>query len=202
MLRVGWKNLFIKMYRELKEKNIKLDNIYAKSKLGATRIEWKCSKCTDKEKEEIENIFSEYEKLSNKTCELCGKKGILRQTSPMFTTLCDECFEYMKNDKLKKYLLFYRNLTEFDYISICQKFGILKEKEKITYFGLKVYKINGSEYVREDDIKKLPFYDFWQESAESSTMIIDEDLGNLVFLYDWKAFCHIFIKTGKDQFIQ
>jgi len=75
-------------------------------------------------------------------------------------------------------------------------------KNKFTFFGLKVYTIDNQDYIREEDIKKLPFYEFWKESAKGSTYIIDEKLGNLIFLYDWESFSKEFIKTGKHRYMK
>ena len=66
-----------------------------------------------------------------------------------------------------------------------------------TYFGLEIIK---DRYIREDDIKKLPFYEFWEESATGSTMVVDEKDGNLVYLHDWESFCIHFIRTGKHRY--
>lgn len=74
-------------------------------------------------------------------------------------------------------------------------------KERTTYFGLKVYNIDNQDYVREEDIKKLPFYNFWKTSATGSTCIADDKLGILIYLYDWEEFSVLFIKTGKHRYM-
>ncbi|MGK4361523.1 hypothetical protein ACSMFQ_18805 [Ectopseudomonas chengduensis] len=68
-----------------------------------------------------------------------------------------------------------------------------------TYFGLPVYSCNGTKCVSRDDIKNLPFFDFWEESATGSTCPVD---GGVVYVYlrDWIAFADIFIKTGRHRF--
>jgi hypothetical protein len=72
-------------------------------------------------------------------------------------------------------------------------------KEK-TYFGLSIH-VDDERYVLESDIKKLPFYDFWQESARGSTCIVlDKDSG--IFLHDWENFCRLFIETGTHRLIK
>lgn len=69
-------------------------------------------------------------------------------------------------------------------------------KEK-TYFGLSVYD-NSERYVLQSDIKKLPFYDFWEEGARGTTYILlSEERG--VFIHDWENFCKLFIETGKHR---
>lgn len=66
---------------------------------------------------------------------------------------------------------------------------------KQTYFGLTIYNEN---LVKEDDIKKLPFYEFWLESAKGSTYpMIDNEA--YIYLYDWESFSRLFIKTGKHR---
>lgn len=66
----------------------------------------------------------------------------------------------------------------------------------VTFFGLPV--LDG-KLVREADIAKLPFYDFWRESALGSTQpIIDGQ--SYVYLHDWEAFCRLFIKTGRHRY--
>jgi hypothetical protein len=74
-------------------------------------------------------------------------------------------------------------------------------KERTTYFGLKIYTIDNQDYVREKDIKKLPFYDFWKTSAKGSTCITDDKLEDLIYLYDWENFSVFFIKTGKHRYM-
>jgi len=68
---------------------------------------------------------------------------------------------------------------------------------KVSYFGLPV--IN-DWFVRKNDIKNLPFYEFWEESSIGSTVLknggTDDDLVPLV---DWERFSRLFIKTGKHR---
>lgn len=65
-----------------------------------------------------------------------------------------------------------------------------------TYFGLKIY---DEKFVREEDVKQLPFYDFWAKSAQNSTCVVHEDQ-RLIYLHDWGRFCEQFIKTGKHRY--
>ena len=82
----------------------------------------------------------------------------------------------------------------------------------ISYFGVKPVKYeyiqpdeNGEAcyiwLVREVDIEKLPFYDFWKESARGSTCMADEDHQGkmLIYVHDWEAFCRLFITTGRNR---
>lgn len=69
--------------------------------------------------------------------------------------------------------------------------------QHITYFGLKVYQ---EHFVKEEEIKQLPFYAFWKESHQGSTIIIDPILGELIYLSDWNCFCNRFIKTGTHRY--
>lgn len=66
----------------------------------------------------------------------------------------------------------------------------------MTFFGMPV--IDG-KLVRESDIAKLPFFDFWRESARGSTQPILDGEPH-VYLHDWEAFCRLFIKTGRHRF--
>lgn len=67
-----------------------------------------------------------------------------------------------------------------------------------TYFGIEIFENN---LVREDDIKKLPFYEFWNESMLGSGYLI-KDGNNYIYLVDWENFCRLFIKTGKHRFLK
>lgn len=75
-----------------------------------------------------------------------------------------------------------------------------------SYFGIKPFFIpSGSQgcwFVKEVDIEKLPFYEFWKESTVGSGAFPDnENPGkSLIFFADWRAFCHLFIKTGKHRY--
>lgn len=69
-----------------------------------------------------------------------------------------------------------------------------------TIFGLPVVRRgNDQGYVRVSDIRSLPFFEFWKQGARGTTQLIDEDGEALVFLYDWEAFCKLFIETGKHR---
>ncbi len=67
-----------------------------------------------------------------------------------------------------------------------------------TYFGLEIFENN---LVKEDDIKKLPFYEFWNESAKGSTQLIKNG-SSYIYLTDWEGFCMLFIETGKHRFLK
>ena len=66
------------------------------------------------------------------------------------------------------------------------------------YFGLEIFENN---LVSEDEIKKLPFYEFWNESALGSTYLIKDGI-NYIYLTDWEIFCRLFIETGKHRFLK
>ena len=73
---------------------------------------------------------------------------------------------------------------------------IIKPLKNKTYFGLKIHQDN---LIKESDIKNLPFYEFWLESAKGSTCaIIDGE--EYIYLSDWESFANLFIKTGKHRF--
>ncbi len=67
--------------------------------------------------------------------------------------------------------------------------------ENKTFFGLTVYRHG----VKRSDIAKLPFYEFWSDSAMGSTeAMIDNE--SYVYLHDWERFCYSFILHGKHRF--
>ncbi len=69
-----------------------------------------------------------------------------------------------------------------------------------TFFGLEI--VNG-RCVRQADIAKLPFFDFWLQSAAGSGCPLDHDTGEpLAWLHDWEAFCRMFILTGRHRFMK
>jgi len=66
-----------------------------------------------------------------------------------------------------------------------------------TYFDLDVYELYGcGKCVRMEDIKKLPFYALWSESAMGSTMGVSEKYGSMVYLHDWVNFARSYIAHG------
>ena len=70
-----------------------------------------------------------------------------------------------------------------------------------TFFGLNVVRQGATgKFVRERDIKNLPFYEFWRDSSVGSTSIKHPVSGNLIYLHDWEAFCRQFIKTGQHRY--
>ena len=73
---------------------------------------------------------------------------------------------------------------------------VIKPLKNRTFFGLEIYQGN---LVKENDIKKLPFYDFWLESAYGSTYAIIDD-EEYIYLSDFESFSRLFIETGKHRF--
>ena len=73
---------------------------------------------------------------------------------------------------------------------------VIKPTKNRTFFGLEIHQGN---LVKENDIKKLPFYDFWYESAKGSTYVIIDD-EEYIYLTDFESFSKLFIKTGKHRF--
>ena len=67
-----------------------------------------------------------------------------------------------------------------------------------TYFGIEIFENN---LVSEDEITKLPFYEFWNESMLGSTYLVKNGK-NYIYLIDWESFCRLFIKTGKHRFLK
>ena len=73
---------------------------------------------------------------------------------------------------------------------------VIKPTKNRTYFGLEIHQ---DKLIKIDDIKNLPFYEFWLESAKGSTCaIIDGE--EYIYLSDWESFANLFIKTGKHRF--
>lgn len=69
-----------------------------------------------------------------------------------------------------------------------------------TFFGLPIVTNGGRKgYIRVSDIRSLPFFEFWEQGARGTTLLIGEDGEELIFLYDWEAFCNFFIETGKHR---
>ena len=64
-----------------------------------------------------------------------------------------------------------------------------------TFFGLKVYPLG----IRESDIKKLPFYEFWKASASGSTCALFNS-ETYIYLHDWERFCYSFILHGTHRY--
>lgn len=65
---------------------------------------------------------------------------------------------------------------------------------KTTYFGLPI--VSG-KYVRDNDIKALPFYEFWSDSARGIGCIGDPETGEMLIpLRDWEKFSVRFIEMG------
>lgn len=68
-----------------------------------------------------------------------------------------------------------------------------------TYFGLEI--VDG-KLVREADIMRLPFGEFWRESSVGSTTIGKPDSdAHFVYLHDWERFARLFISTGRHRYM-
>ncbi|MCT7635873.1 hypothetical protein N5U36_10455 [Aliarcobacter butzleri] len=73
---------------------------------------------------------------------------------------------------------------------------IIKPLKNKTFFGLEIHQ---DKLIKIDDIKKLPFYDFWLESSKGSTYaIIDNE--EYAYLNDFENFSKLFIEIGKNRF--
>ncbi len=66
--------------------------------------------------------------------------------------------------------------------------------EDKTFFGLDVYRHG----VKENEIKKLPFYEFWEASAVGSTCAVFEG-ETYVYIHDWERFCYSFVLHGTHR---
>ena len=66
-----------------------------------------------------------------------------------------------------------------------------------TYFGLPIVR---GKYVCDADIKALPFYEFWSDSARGIGCVGDPETGEvLIPLRDWEKFSVRFIETGRPR---
>lgn len=72
----------------------------------------------------------------------------------------------------------------------------MSDHPKTTYFGLPIV---NDKLVRLDDIRRLPFFSFWEESARGSTMLQGDEGALFVYLHDWENFARLFIATGKHR---
>lgn len=72
----------------------------------------------------------------------------------------------------------------------------MQDTARQTYFGLAIHR---ERYVRESEIRALPFFEFWRASSVGSAMV-EEGGEVLVPLPDWEAFSQLFIRTGKHRF--
>ena len=68
---------------------------------------------------------------------------------------------------------------------------------KTTYFGIPIREKN---LLKLDDIKQLPFYDFWKESTAGSTMLVDQEGNEMIYLHDWERFARLFIEAGIHRY--
>ena len=80
--------------------------------------------------------------------------------------------------------------------TLCEACLLTLKREELTYFGLEVHPGKG---IKESDIKKLPFYEFWKASAVGSTCAIF-DGETYVYRHDWENFCKSFIKYGTHRY--
>ena len=63
-----------------------------------------------------------------------------------------------------------------------------------TFFGVTIYERG----IKKSEIKKLPFFDYWEESAKGSTCALHEG-ETYVYLHDWERFCFSFILHGRHR---
>lgn len=70
--------------------------------------------------------------------------------------------------------------------------------KETTFFGLEIVQKN---LIRLNEIKQLPFYDFWLESSVGSAVLVDKTSGEeYVYLHDFERFSRLFIETGKHRY--
>ncbi|HEH9442051.1 TPA: hypothetical protein SIA39_004124 [Aeromonas sobria] len=71
--------------------------------------------------------------------------------------------------------------------------------EHKTYFGLEVHTEAFGPCVHLEDVQRLPFYAFWLEAAKGSTLGVNHDGLQCVYLQDWEKFAIQFINTGTHR---
>ncbi|WP_323590824.1 hypothetical protein [Aliarcobacter butzleri] len=140
----------------------------------------------------IRALVSQAENRSSTICEQCGKFGETRVDGGLYKTVCEEhqgssitVIEY--EEMMRKHYEERRRAKE----EVEQN-----PKPKKTYFGLEIQEGN---LIKESDIKKLPFYEFWLESSKGSTYAIIDD-EECIYLRDFESFSKLFIETGKHRF--
>ena len=75
----------------------------------------------------------------------------------------------------------------------------LLRTENKSFFDLSIYEYIGCIGVLKSEIKKLDPYSWCEVSRTSTMLCVTHDSGesdNLVYLYDWEKFSHIYINTG------
>jgi hypothetical protein len=65
-----------------------------------------------------------------------------------------------------------------------------------SFFGIPVH---NKKLVAVEDIKKLPFYNFWRESMTGSTILVDQQGNEMIYLHDWERFSKRFIEHGTHR---
>lgn len=84
----GWYGLLVSLLTEISKETVPENFVIAqiKEKFGSLRF------YVDNSTTEIYNIISKYEKLSETTCEVCGKTGKLqRGNTGWYSVRCDNC---------------------------------------------------------------------------------------------------------------
>ncbi len=195
----GWTNLVYDLGKDI-EDLCKLTNCellliqQIKEKFGTLRFYYNTlnSQYPKIIEQSIRALVLQAENRSSTICEICGKFGETRVDGGLYKTVCKEhqgssitVFEY--EEMMKKHYEERRRAKE----EVEQN-----PKPKKTYFGLE---IKDGNLIKESDIKNLPFYEFWLESAKGSTCaIIDGE--EYIYLSDFESFASLFIKTGKHRF--
>lgn len=80
---IGWKPLIDKIFEVMKNTDIKVEQV--KEKFGGLRF------YTDLSNDEVDEIISEAEAESFKTCEFCGAKDDVTTEGGWLKTLCKDC---------------------------------------------------------------------------------------------------------------
>lgn len=90
----GWKKIIEDLCREVNKANKDLIVVQIKEKFGTLRF------YTTYETDEVFELIRKAEKLSESTCENCGKEGKTQQIRGWYFTACENCRQKLEKGKL------------------------------------------------------------------------------------------------------
>ena len=96
----GWYKLIDKLSNEITKIDPNIQATCVKEKFGTLRFYFEGAQ-DEKTCDKIHNLLHNYDTISSKTCEECGKPGKLRKLEWWLQTLCNTCFKKAKH-KVRK----------------------------------------------------------------------------------------------------
>lgn len=87
----GWFNMIYELSEKIVVLDPKCEAVQVKEKFGGLRF------YVDNTTKEVHDLLHEYEEKSYKICEMCGKKGELRQDRAWSKTLCKKHNDYLNS---------------------------------------------------------------------------------------------------------